>query len=197
MSVRPGKYRKIFGLYEEDHRPFWLNLEGDGRFPQYWSDQAGSEIVPVTYQRLSADQKDTTDILTHLWKWRGMIWLWLVSVGSSISRRLIEKKNSFPSFFSKKRLAGDGSIAAKRRQFSEGGSHEFSTMDHSFDVLGFIEANLGPRAQVALRDYDPIESVRWGQWAMLRSAAILKSVEPHLIIAEEAERRSTKLTKRA
>ncbi|MED6207110.1 hypothetical protein PIB30_032826, partial [Stylosanthes scabra] len=73
MSVRPGKYRKIFALYEDsfhdfkgryfkifpvgNHRPFWLSLEGDGRFPPYWSDQAGFEIVPATYQRLNADQR--------------------------------------------------------------------------------------------------------------------------------------------
>ncbi|MED6162500.1 hypothetical protein PIB30_071043, partial [Stylosanthes scabra] len=79
MSVRPGKYRKIFALYEDsfhdfkgryfkifpvgNHRPFWLSLEGDGRFPPYWSDQAGFEIVPATYQRLNAEQRDTADIL--------------------------------------------------------------------------------------------------------------------------------------
>ncbi|MED6199092.1 hypothetical protein PIB30_072645 [Stylosanthes scabra] len=82
MSVHPGKHRKIFGLYEDsfhdfkgrylksfsvrNHRPFWLTLEGDGQFPPYWNDQAGFEIVPVTYQQLNADQKDTTDILIHL-----------------------------------------------------------------------------------------------------------------------------------
>ncbi|MED6197219.1 hypothetical protein PIB30_054643 [Stylosanthes scabra] len=82
MSVRPGKHRKIFVLYEDsfhdfkgryfkifsvgDHRPFWLSLVGDGRFPPYWSDQAGFEIVPATYQQLNADQRDTADILVHL-----------------------------------------------------------------------------------------------------------------------------------
>ncbi|MED6192112.1 hypothetical protein PIB30_006938 [Stylosanthes scabra] len=34
---------------------------------------------------------------------------------------------------------------------------------------------MGPRAVEALRDYDPMENVRWVQWAMLRSATILKS----------------------
>ncbi|MED6124419.1 hypothetical protein PIB30_058718 [Stylosanthes scabra] len=82
MSVRPGKHRKIFGLYEDsfhdfksryfkifpvgDHRPFWLSLEGDGLFPPYWSDQAGFDVVPITYQRRNADQRDTADILLHL-----------------------------------------------------------------------------------------------------------------------------------
>ncbi|MED6122780.1 hypothetical protein PIB30_043071 [Stylosanthes scabra] len=82
MSVRPGKHRKILALYEDsfhdfkgryfkifpvrNHRPFWLSLEGDGRFPPYWSNQADFEIVPATYQRLNADQRDTADILVHL-----------------------------------------------------------------------------------------------------------------------------------
>ncbi|MED6122902.1 hypothetical protein PIB30_044265 [Stylosanthes scabra] len=51
MSVCPGKYWKIFGLYEDsfhdfkgrffkifpvgEHRPFWLSLEGQGQFPPY------------------------------------------------------------------------------------------------------------------------------------------------------------------
>ncbi|MED6196501.1 hypothetical protein PIB30_048104 [Stylosanthes scabra] len=81
MSVRPGKYRKIFGLYEDsfhdfkgrffkifpvsEHRPFWLSLEGQGRFPPYWSRDAGMEYVPVTYKGLNADQ-DTADILVKL-----------------------------------------------------------------------------------------------------------------------------------
>ncbi|MED6123847.1 hypothetical protein PIB30_053374 [Stylosanthes scabra] len=63
MSVGPGKYRRIFGLYEEsfhdfkgryfkvfpvgDHPPFWLTLERDaGRFPSYWSKDAGLNYVP-------------------------------------------------------------------------------------------------------------------------------------------------------
>ncbi|MED6197573.1 hypothetical protein PIB30_057707 [Stylosanthes scabra] len=51
MSVRPGKHWKISGLYEDsfhdfkgrffkifpvgEHRPFWLSLEGQWRFPPY------------------------------------------------------------------------------------------------------------------------------------------------------------------
>ncbi|MED6220716.1 hypothetical protein PIB30_047473 [Stylosanthes scabra] len=82
MSVRHGKYRKIFCLYEDsfhdlkgrffkifpvgEHRPFWLSLEGQGRFPPYWSQDAGMEYVPVTYKGLNADQKDTVDILVKL-----------------------------------------------------------------------------------------------------------------------------------
>ncbi|MED6188637.1 hypothetical protein PIB30_087763 [Stylosanthes scabra] len=67
-------------------------------------------------------------------------------------------------------------------------------MDRSFDASGFVTSHLqGPRAQEILRDCDPKESVRWAEWAMIRVATIMKSVEPHLTIAEEAERRNAKL----
>ncbi|MED6162805.1 hypothetical protein PIB30_073993 [Stylosanthes scabra] len=88
MLVRPGKYRKIFGLYEDsfhdfkgrffkifpvgEHRPFWLSLEGQGRFPPYWSRDAGMEYVSVTYKGLNPDQKDTTDILVKLFSERNL-----------------------------------------------------------------------------------------------------------------------------
>ncbi|MED6211864.1 hypothetical protein PIB30_077698 [Stylosanthes scabra] len=59
---------------------------------------------------------------------------------------------------------------------------------------GFVESHLlGPRAQEILRDYDHLESIRWAEWAMIRAATIMKSVEPHLTITEEAERRNAKL----
>ncbi|MED6208776.1 hypothetical protein PIB30_048461 [Stylosanthes scabra] len=82
MSVRPTKYRNIFGLFEDSfhdfkgryfkilhvgtHRPFWLSLEGDGRFPSYWTDRAGFDVAPVTYKGLRAHQKETVDVLTAL-----------------------------------------------------------------------------------------------------------------------------------
>ncbi|MED6124086.1 hypothetical protein PIB30_055796 [Stylosanthes scabra] len=82
MSVRPAKGRKIFGLFEDSfhdfkgryfkilpmgtHRPFWLSLEGDGRFPSYWTDKARFDVAPVTYKGLRAEQKDTVDMLTVL-----------------------------------------------------------------------------------------------------------------------------------
>ncbi|MED6152173.1 hypothetical protein PIB30_089334 [Stylosanthes scabra] len=88
MSVRPGKYRKIFGLYEDsfhdfkgcffkifpvgEHCPFWLSLEGQGRFPPYWSWDAGMDYVPITYKGLNADQKDTADILVKLFSERNL-----------------------------------------------------------------------------------------------------------------------------
>ncbi|MED6109551.1 hypothetical protein PIB30_034861 [Stylosanthes scabra] len=82
ISVRPTKGRKIFGLYEDsfhgfkvryfkiipvgDHRPFWLSLEGDGRFPPYWTDRAGFDVAPVTYEGLRAEQRETVNVLTTL-----------------------------------------------------------------------------------------------------------------------------------
>ncbi|MED6169334.1 hypothetical protein PIB30_020467 [Stylosanthes scabra] len=82
MSVRPTKNRKIFGLYEDsfhgfkgwyfkiipvgNHRPFWLSLEGDGRFPSYWTDMAGFDVAPVTYEGLRAEQTEIVDVLTTL-----------------------------------------------------------------------------------------------------------------------------------
>ncbi|MED6171081.1 hypothetical protein PIB30_037280 [Stylosanthes scabra] len=83
MSVRPGKYRRIFGLNEEsfhdfkgryikvfpvgDHPPFWLTLERDaGQFPSNWSKDAGLNYTPVTYKKLNEDQRDRTDILLWL-----------------------------------------------------------------------------------------------------------------------------------
>ncbi|MED6213613.1 hypothetical protein PIB30_095113, partial [Stylosanthes scabra] len=82
----------------------------------------------------------------------------------------------------------------KRVRTLEGGSRDFCAMDRSFDASGFFESHLlGPRAQEILRDCDPLESVRWAEWAMIRAATIMKSVEPRLTIAEEAERRNAKL----
>ncbi|MED6220627.1 hypothetical protein PIB30_046588 [Stylosanthes scabra] len=87
MSVHPGKYRRIFGLYEEsfhdfkgrffkvfpvgDHPPFWLTLERDaGRFPSYWSKDAGLNYTPITYRRLNEERRDTADILLWLFSKR-------------------------------------------------------------------------------------------------------------------------------
>ncbi|MED6107607.1 hypothetical protein PIB30_015567 [Stylosanthes scabra] len=66
--------RKIFGLYEEsfhdfkgryfkvfavgDHPPFWLTLERDaGRFPSYWSKDAGVNYVPTAYRKLNEEHR--------------------------------------------------------------------------------------------------------------------------------------------
>ncbi|MED6147025.1 hypothetical protein PIB30_040133 [Stylosanthes scabra] len=87
MSVRPGKYRRIFGLYEEsfndfkgryfkvfpvgDHPPFWLTLEREaGRFPSYWSKDAGLNYFLVSYKKLNEEQRDTADILLWLFSKR-------------------------------------------------------------------------------------------------------------------------------
>ncbi|MED6221147.1 hypothetical protein PIB30_051659 [Stylosanthes scabra] len=80
------------------------------------------------------------------------------------------------------------------RQRTETSAREFSPLDRSFDAPKFIAENLlGPKTQEALRDYDPVESFRWVQWAMLKSATIMKSVEPRLTMMDEAERHNQRL----
>ncbi|MED6213803.1 hypothetical protein PIB30_096888 [Stylosanthes scabra] len=280
MSVRPGKNRKIFALYEDsfhdfkgryfksfpvgDHHPFWLSLEGDGRFPSYWSDQAGFDIVPATYQRLNADQCDTADILIHLFAKNNLNPKFIMNnsdearkavveiagndvtmsrlrnllrppptrarpsvsgppsdgrarsppaaaksrvvpegesssgVGREvdqlvdISSPLREEEFVHASSSPKKRAAEGGLAGSKRPRVSEEG--EFSAMDRSFDASSFIGSHLlGPQASETLRDYDPVESVRWAEWTMLGSATILKSIEPRLTVADEVGRRNEKL----
>ncbi|MED6128865.1 hypothetical protein PIB30_102194 [Stylosanthes scabra] len=285
MSVRPGKYRKIFALYEDsfhnfkgryfkifpvgNHRPFWLSLEGDGRFPPYWSDQAGFEIVPATYQRLNADQRDTSDILVHLFAQNNLNPKFLMNSSDEARRAVVEMAGndvtlarlrrllrpapakSIPSPSTAVPLCGARSVPAesagktqvdpecgsstnvehageqhvevsspgeeeiplppppspkrrragvedasgsKRSRTLEGGSRDFCALDRSFDASGFVESHLlGPKAQEVLRDCDPLESVRWAEWAMIRAATIMKSVEPRLSIAEEVERRNARL----
>ncbi|MED6211878.1 hypothetical protein PIB30_077808 [Stylosanthes scabra] len=228
MSVRPTSKRKIFGLFEnsfhdfkgryfkivlvETHRPFWLSLEGDGQFLSYWTDKAGFDVAPVTYKGLRADQKDTVDILTHLFPDKNLAPISLLrkpeeareDIGPSSTARadtppvgptpeiqitpergssneggrnpelLLEVscqdrniEQHLPPLSPNKRAAPEDSVATKRQR-TEGPSREFSAMDRSFDASGFIAANqLGPKAQEALRDYDPVESVCWAQWALL------------------------------
>ncbi|MED6116949.1 hypothetical protein PIB30_105208 [Stylosanthes scabra] len=285
MSVRPGKYRKIFALYEDsfhdfkdryfkifpvgNHRPFWLSLEGDGLFPPYWSDQAGFEIVPATYQRLNTDQRDTADILVHLFAENNLNPKFLMNSSDEARRAVVEMAGndvtlarlrrllrpapakSIPSPSTavppggarsvpaesagktqvdpeggsstnvehageqhvevsspgeeeiplpphpslKRRRAGvEDASGSKRSRTLEGGSRDFCALDRLFDASGFVESHLlGPKAQEVLRDCDPLESVRWAEWVMIRAATIMKSVEPRLSIAEEVERRNARL----
>ncbi|MED6214367.1 hypothetical protein PIB30_102365, partial [Stylosanthes scabra] len=95
----------------------------------------------------------------------------------------------------KRRRAGvEDASGSKRSRTLEGGSRDFCALDRSFDASGFVESHLlGPKAQEVLRDCDPLESVRWAEWAMIRAATIMKSVEPRLSIAEEVERRNVRL----
>ncbi|MED6188348.1 hypothetical protein PIB30_085104 [Stylosanthes scabra] len=241
MSVRPGKYRKIF-----------LFLEGQGRFPPYWSRDAGMDYVPVTYKGLNADQKDTADILVKLfseWNLKPKTVLSNPSeareaivdmAGKEVTlerlRRLIRPGSSqsvpaisvpapgpsrtpvepqpvptddnvvFPEggFEQRrwcekaarlgKRPADDVTVEPKRPRVSEGTNREFCSMDRSFGASGFIASNLlGPHAQDVLKDYDPMESIRWAEWASLRSATIMKSIEPRLMAADQWEGRCVKL----
>ncbi|MED6184711.1 hypothetical protein PIB30_050141 [Stylosanthes scabra] len=232
MSFRPGKYRRIFDLYEKsfhdfkgryfkvfpvgDHPPFWLTLERDaGRFPSYWSKDAGLNYVPVSKCFLKpkavlgnperareeilnmAGRKKSLALLRQAMQQnpQGPIVLDPTSGqaspsnpeggGSSTEEGLEHQVEAVPSSPAVKPADDETTSARKRPRTSDGGQRDLCPIDRSFDASGFIENNfMGPRAVEALRDYDPMESVRWVQWAMLRSATILKSVEPRLSLAD-------------
>ncbi|MED6213726.1 hypothetical protein PIB30_096033 [Stylosanthes scabra] len=94
----------------------------------------------------------------------------------------------------RRRSAVEDLSGPKRSRMLEGGSRDFCALDRSFDASGCVESHLlGPKAQEVLWDCDPLESVRWAEWAMIRAATIMKSVEPRLSIAEEVERRNARL----
>ncbi|MED6192379.1 hypothetical protein PIB30_009457 [Stylosanthes scabra] len=235
MSVRPGKYRRIFDLYEESFHDF------KGR-----------------YFKLNEEQRDTADILLWLFSKRflkpkavlgnperareailemagGKKTLALLhqamqanpqglvvpnpisgqasssnpegggssNVGEGAATQLeisspIQEEGPeqqvevVPSSPSEKHGNDEMTSARKRPRTSDGSQRDLCPIDRSFDASGFIENNfMGPRALEALRDYDPMESTRWVYWAMLRSATILKSVEPRLTVADHWERRYT------
>ncbi|MED6145856.1 hypothetical protein PIB30_029087 [Stylosanthes scabra] len=222
-----GRFFKIFPTGE--HRPFWLSLEGQGRFSPYWSWDAGMEYVPVTYKGLTPDQKDTADILVKLFtEWnlkpksvlgnlseareaialttspsakpfRFYTGCFCSSPGDfepihEVSSPLHEEVPPSSPSHSKKRQAADASVDPKMPRVSEGTTREFCSMDRSFDASSFIESYLlGPRAQEVLRDYDPMESIRWAEWASLRAATIMKNIEPRLTAADQWENRCVKL----
>ncbi|MED6116614.1 hypothetical protein PIB30_101858 [Stylosanthes scabra] len=250
MSVRPGKHRKIFGLYENsfhdfkgrffkifpvgEYRPFWLSLEGQGRFPLYWSRDAGIDYVPVTYKSLTADQKDTADILVKLFSERNLKPKTVLSNPSEAREAIVDMARKEVTLERLRRLIRPGSSQSvpavsfpapgrelpssislfrrmttllflkggfeqrrwcgERPRVSEGTNREFCSMDRSFDASGFVASNLlGPRAQDVLKDYDSMESIRWAEWASLRSATIMKSIEPRLMAADQWEGRCVKL----
>ncbi|MED6205862.1 hypothetical protein PIB30_021654 [Stylosanthes scabra] len=253
-------YMSVFPV--GDHPLFWLTLERDvGRFPSYWSKDAGLNYVPVSYKRLNDEQRDTADILLWLFSKRflkpkavlgnperareeilnmaggkkslallrqamqqnpqGPIVLDPTSgqasssnpkgggsstVGGGATTHLeisspIQEEGpehqveAVPSSPAGKPADDETTSARKRPRTSDGAQRDLCPIDRSFDASGFIKNNfMGPRAVEALRDYDPMESVRWVQWAMLRSATILKSVELRLSLADHWERRCTQLT---
>ncbi|MED6217555.1 hypothetical protein PIB30_018949 [Stylosanthes scabra] len=234
MSVRPGKYRRIFGLYEEsfhdfegryfklfpvgNHPPFWLTLERDaGRFPSYWSKDAGLNYVPPKAV-LGNPERAREAILEMAGGKKSLALLRRAmqpnpqgpvfpdptsgqasssnpegggssNVGGRTTAQLevsspIREESSeeqvevVPSSPSGRPANDETTSARKRPRISDAFERDLCPIDRSFDASGFIESNfMGPHALEALRDYDPIESTRWVQWAMLRSATILKSVE--------------------
>ncbi|MED6161828.1 hypothetical protein PIB30_064400 [Stylosanthes scabra] len=222
-----GRYFKIFPV--GDHRPFWLSLEGDGRFPSYWSDQAGlrlfrphiSGLMPTSVIRgngrkrchlVSPPTRARPSMSGPRSKSRARsppvaAKIRVVPEGESssgvgkevdqlvdISSPLREEELVHASPSPKKRVAEGGLAGTERPRVSEKGPREFSAMDRSFDPSHFIGSHLlGPQASETLRDYDQVESVRWAEWAMLRSATILKPIEPRLTVAGEVGHHNEKL----
>ncbi|MED6207930.1 hypothetical protein PIB30_040175 [Stylosanthes scabra] len=220
MLVRLTKYRKIFGLFEDsfhdfkgryfkilpvgEHRPFWLSLEREGRFPSYWTDRAGFDVAPVTYKGLRAEQRDTVDVLTALFAKNNLAPKALLGRPEDARKEVVTKAGNNISL---NRLCGlvrpspstgaavpTTPVVGHAGQRTETSAWEFSPLDRSFDAPKFIAENLlGRKAQEVLRDYDPVESFRWVQWALLKSATIIKSVEPRLTMMDEAERRNQRM----
>ncbi|MED6165287.1 hypothetical protein PIB30_098151 [Stylosanthes scabra] len=115
-------------------------------------------------------------------------------VSSPVQDETLPSSPSSPHVRLGKRPADDVIVEPMRPRVSEGTNREFCSMDRSFDASGFIASNLlGPRAQEVLRDYDPMKSIRWAEWASLRSATIMKSIEPRLMAADQWESRCVKL----
>ncbi|MED6222889.1 hypothetical protein PIB30_068810 [Stylosanthes scabra] len=86
------------------------------------------------------------------------------------------------------RPADDATADPKRLRVSEGTNREFCSMDRSFDASGFIASNLlGPRAQDVLKDYDPMESIRWadGRVGVVKLNGDLKALNLQRIEAEK------------
>ncbi|MED6172470.1 hypothetical protein PIB30_050404 [Stylosanthes scabra] len=219
MSVRPRKGRKIFGLYEDsfqyfkgryfkvfavgDHPPFWLTLERDAvkmagrnktlanlrlymvanpQGPPVLSPSGGQASTSVTEGGGSSTVGGGADGRPE--------------VSSPIREEEPEQQVEVvpPSPLGKR--ANDEAITAQKRpRTSEGSQRDFCPMDRSFDASSYIENNfLDPRAREALQDYDPMESIHWVEWAMLRATTVMKSIEPRLTLADQWEHRCAKLT---
>ncbi|MED6117587.1 hypothetical protein PIB30_111358, partial [Stylosanthes scabra] len=166
ISVRPTKNQKIFTLYEDSFHDFkgrYFKIFAVGNHRPFWLSLEGDGLFPP---------------------------YWSDQAGFDIAPIVLPP----PPSPKKRRSAVEGLNDPKRVRSLEGGSRDFCPLDRSFDAPGFIESHLlGPRAQEVLRDCDPVESVRWAEWAMIRAATIMKSVEPRLTIAAEAERLNAKL----
>ncbi|MED6197574.1 hypothetical protein PIB30_057708 [Stylosanthes scabra] len=115
-------------------------------------------------------------------------------VSSPVLDETLPSPPSSPPVRRGKRPTDDITADPKRARVFEGTNQEFCSMDRSFDASDFIASNLlGPRAQEVLKDYDPMESIQWAEWASLCAATIMKSIEPRLLAADQWEGRCVKL----
>ncbi|MED6149288.1 hypothetical protein PIB30_060974, partial [Stylosanthes scabra] len=204
MSVRPGKYRKIFALYEDSFHDFKVEMAGNDvtlarlrrliRPAPAKSVPTPSTVVPPGGARsVPAESAGKTQVdpeggsstnVEHAGEQH-------VEVSSPGEGGIPLPPPPSPK---RRRAEVEDASGSKRSRTLGGGSRDFCALDRSFDASGFVESHLlGPKAQEVLRDCDPLESVRWAEWAMIRDATIMKSVEPRLSIAEEVERRNARL----
>ncbi|MED6133026.1 hypothetical protein PIB30_024551 [Stylosanthes scabra] len=115
-----------------------------------------------------------------------------VGATDDVASPIHTKQQLSPPYSNKRSIPMESSAA--KRQRTETSAREFSPVDHSFNASRFIAENLlGPKAQEVLHDHNPVESFRWVQWALIKSATIMKSVEPRLTMADEAERHNQRL----
>ncbi|MED6114013.1 hypothetical protein PIB30_076164 [Stylosanthes scabra] len=196
MSVRPGKYRRIFGLYEESFHDFKVEMAGGKKTLAFLHQAMQANPQGLAFPNPISGQASSSNPEGEGSSNVGEGAATQLEISSPIQEEGPEQQvEVVPSSPSGKHGNDETTSARKRPRTSDGSQRDLCPIDRSFDASGFIENNfMGPRALEALRDYDPMESTRWVQWAMLRSATILKSVEPRLTVADHWERRCTQLT---
>ncbi|MED6187544.1 hypothetical protein PIB30_077517, partial [Stylosanthes scabra] len=175
MSVRPGKHRKIFGLYEDSFHDF------KGRF---------FKIFPG----LTADQKDTADILVKLFSERNLKPKTVLSNPSEAREAIVDMAGKEVTLERLRRLIRPGSSQSVPAISIPAPGPSRAPVERQLvpadDNVVLPEGGFEQRrwcGEDVLKDYDPMESIRWAEWASLRSATIMKSIEPRLMAADQWE----------
>ncbi|MED6178291.1 hypothetical protein PIB30_106154 [Stylosanthes scabra] len=171
MFVRPGKYRKIFALYEDSFHDFKVEMAGNDvtlarlrrllrPAPTKSIPSPSTAVSPGEARSVPAESAGKTQVdpeggsstnVEHTGEQH-------VEVSSPGEEEIPLPPPPSP----KRRRAGvEDASGSKRSRTLEGGSRDFCALDRSFDASGFVESHLlGPKAQEVLRDCDPLESVR-------------------------------------
>ncbi|MED6124913.1 hypothetical protein PIB30_063409 [Stylosanthes scabra] len=213
MSVRPTKNRKIFTLYEDSFHDFkGRDQAGFDIAPVKYEGlnadkKDTADIFTFLFSKNNLSSKSLLGSPEESWKAIGpaptrslpsslaavsIVGAQMVPIESAGKTQVEPDGGSSTNV--DERLVEISSPAGEEGPDVVGRVKGVFPMDRSFDASGFVESHLlGPRAQEIIRDCDPLESIRWAEWAMIRAATIMKSVEPHLTIADEAERQNAKL----